>query len=318
MFHILTNELRSLHPVDLGKIALELTEENWKLRPLITDFLNRQGGSQGQWLTLEEFHLAAKQKDKMAENALRALGDSVFLDLNDFDKATEEFKNHYSVNGVGHNVAFPDASVFWDDLKKDVGLEPEDLKVAYKFYHRFDPATTSWHITAHRHKLAIRGDIGNWTDISDTGAPLFDITAKGIVRPASGGLIDVNGTKLDPEYLKGIESADKYADGERVWGFTLPAKELSLVIENNLLLGGAQSDFKLNFRCISYKIDPPEPRAKVAFPHCVVVYASDKGKNYVTNGAVVVGAQFRGKAANMETLCPPNCTRYFWPADLPA
>ncbi|MFA6058437.1 MAG: hypothetical protein WC756_09575 [Taibaiella sp.] len=217
-------------------------------------------------------------------------------------------------------VKYPTANtnnvhISWKNLKEEIEGETEDFKVAYNFIHRYD--NSNWFLTAQPGELAEYGKVGEFTNVTVSQDGFFDITSSG-KQGYSGSLDSASGNLFDNNYFNAVKSNDPLLNdsAKRVKSCILPAHELKSMISHNLK-SRKEDDFDLCFSSISDMVSDTAI-SLVTFPHTIAVFARHHtdGDCFDVGAAVITTLSFRGRAANFDSLCPPNCKRYFWPTNL--
>lgn len=303
------------NPKMVRAIVQHLVGINPSLKTLFSMYLGMD--NLAQVLSNKSLEIAGPLK-----TGLTAINRDVLITPEQLVQAQDAFRTKYP-----SGVAFDDVGIEWPLLRKNINEAFEPVSVAYKFIHRCHE--NRWYLTAQRGKLDTYGDVGNATMFKGASTMFFDIDYSGLLgEVARKPQFDaVRKTYYDQDYFDNVATADGYADQDRIWSTIIPAQELQLLIRHNLHIvanpaapAGGENDYKLNFQSVSYAMpNTPSSESNVEYPHCIAVYASQGGFNYLVPGAVAAtGTEFRGMAADMETLCPPNCNQYFWPTGLPA
>lgn len=224
------------------------------------------------------------------------------------------------MRGIFH-AKYPTANtnnihISWKDLKAEIQDETEDFKVAYNFIHRYDSG--KWFLTAQPGELSEYGRVGEFTDVTMGEDGFFNITSSG--KQSYTGTMDTSasGDFFDNNYFNAVKSNDSSLNdsGRRVKSCILPAHELRSMISHNLK-SRREDDFDLCFSSISDMVSDTTV-SLVTFPHTLAVFARHHtdGDCFSTGAAVIAALPFRDRAANFDSLCPPNCKRYFWPTNL--
>lgn len=314
MYRIITNTNKEdiQKDMDVLQVIKALVKANPSLHSLIAHYIGSE--------------MLSSDSDKTFSDKLKAFRDDVLINPGELDRMHCDFKKHYLNEDIPSDEIFKDIRLNWTELAEDMYQARQPVSVAYKFIHRFDG--TNWYLTAQQQQLAKYGDIDKFTSLGNGNGSMFDIGYTGNMYEVDGTDLctDINGHYYDTHYQKAIKGYDStdgtgtaYADNSRVWSAILPAQELRLVIHHNLIFGGNESDFQVNFKSITYDTSGDTTGMyKVNFPHCIALYASCYGSAILQEGAVIAGAVFRGKGANLDSLCPPNCNKYYWPKNLPA
>jgi len=310
----------SEHKADKSIDTIDIIDGLLVLNPSLKSLIRYYLGPE---VTDNYIMLKPKDRPKLPEkdcDALNNFREEILISKEVLERLHSNFKSHYSVTNPLD--AFNDVSIKWPSLSAHMQAALNPIKVAYKFIHRFNGA--KWFLTAHRHELDVYGDIGCETALKEEQREnsdiFFDMCCTGERHPTTldtmtmATATDGSCSYYDCSYLDNVKSNDNYANDKRVWSAILPAQELRLLIQHNLFNKGNEANFGINFKSITYET----PRANVDYPHCIAVYATHNGTPALDDAAVVICADFRNKAGNFDSLCPPSCTKYFWPGNLPA
>lgn len=228
-----------------------------------------------------------------------------------------DFRAHYSGPGT-HATDFADLKINWPELQDEIIDDaPERMNVAFKMIHRFGPA---WYLTAQRVILEFTGPAAPgaedssfredacWFDIRNDGAP-------GNRTPgAPAGVTKEDGEWKGPDYFQHVRYDVPAADLVR--SIVIPAAEFRALVGYNTSPEHKEPGFSISLAAISYDMEAEPDRSPVKWPHAVALFANHDGQPRL-EPANVVAISFSGNAANYDSLCPPSCNRYHWPADLP-
>jgi hypothetical protein len=229
----------------------------------------------------------------------------------------QAFRNHY--RAVNNSEAFyADLEFPWNAFQQMAteGTDPD--RTVLGFVHRYDPAGDRWYLSGVR--FSFEGYAGPGAYPITATDTLFDLLPDGSVADYGGGLADNNGHLYDPVYFhRAMEREASLIRARHVNMVCFAWEELRQLHRDNKGAIPQANDalFSIRFCSITsdYRSGMPK-ESLVPFPHCVAMYMCYDGVPLLGDGAVVAGAIFINMAADLSTLCPPNCGTYYWPQGL--
>ena len=237
--------------------------------------------------------------------------ESFTINLNQFNQGRTNFTSNYTLSGGNTSFGGQDIAINWGDLSGIVNnfattnsISPSSL--ALRFVHCYDSVGGN---------LYSRMQICSLQSTSTTkdGRPVYNLVTSPTAwyQINSSGIASTSVTTLsDSNYLNafyyhgGTGSPQQLSsDGGSTFvrSLTFPWTELSQMYANN----GQPSGAKVHFAACSYSPLFSDD-ANVNWPHHLVIYLSVAGTSLLNN-TVNQSAIFQNKAADMGTLCPPQC-----------
>ena len=240
----------------------------------------------------------------------------------ELDAVAGAFIDHYFLEGCAGDFEGKDVAIPFSDLYAAITAfkDQNDLtddEVGLRFVHCYSPGEHSLYYRLQLCKLTLTAETNHGRAVYDISGPYSWYEIK------DGSFATTNITDLfDQEYLDhfyytetgpctgGEQLSTDGAEEKYVRNFTMPwGLEAMLQFQQNGGTPDNTGEFALHLAAISYT-PAISGDAGVVFPHSMALYFVRNATTVLLDNNIYPGAPFRNKAADFNTMCPPNCNSY--------
>jgi len=257
------------------------------------------------------------------------LGGKLILNRSEILEAKCDFRKHYRIKNDPNHPKFDKLLIVnWSDLQAKAQAvadanHVDPLSLVLICYHRLDTSTNSWFISV---EICILKDFtappnaDTYYDIIATGV-YVDITTTGLKNTNPGDIGVGTNNIYGRDYFDNIEySVDStnfnpLSLNDNVRATLIAWFEIDKMYLHNIDASRDSALFELCFMSMTGDYSGTTNMSNVQFPHTFCVYSRYDDTDLLDDGDIVVN-YFQNKAEDYQTLCPPNCKKYFWPAPL--
>jgi hypothetical protein len=248
--------------------------------------------------------------------------DKMNLTRGELSTGQQTFTNHYFLEGCSVDFQGKDIAISFSELYDAVTTfkEANDLtddEVGLCFVHCYSPEENTLYYRLQLCKLTLSPDTNHGRRVYDISGPYtwFEIKDGSFSPTDISDLFDND--YLDHFYYTGSGSctggeqlSTDTGEEKYVRNFTMPwGLEALKQFQDNDGTPVNTADYTLHLAAISHTVSIPSD-AGVAYPHSMAMYLVKNATTILLDNNIYPAQAFKNKAANFNSMCPPQCAVY--------